>query len=268
MSGRRSREVDSVSTVRIHWLRHGKIASHRGNVPLTEEGLAQARERGRALAEDVSPGEVVHFMHAPTLRTQQTVEEVRASMEKALGSDSGVELLEVREQGAIRNPDIFVAGQRVEMVSSVKALAEQLSAPPMEPETLADHPFFSAFLASSDRIGYWVEHPDPPGEDTVAVARRQMTFATSLLDKQEDRPLRYVFSTHSPVLRAILLCYLGEDPGEPGHLESIDLTLSRGEAPELCFRDRRRALSGTAAGERAPRRTPYGGQASECEQRA
>ena len=240
-------------TVRIHWLRHGKIASHRGNVPLTEEGLAQARERGRALAGDISPGEVVHFMHAPTVRTRQTVEEVRASMEEALGSDIGAELLEVSEQWAIRNPDIFVAGQRVELVSSVEALTEQLSAPPVDPGTLANHPFFSAFLTSSDRIGYWVEHPDPPGEDAVAVARRQMTFAMSLPDKQEDRPLRYVLATHSPVLRAILLCYLGEDPGEPGHLETIDLTLSSGEAPEICFRDHRRALSGTAVGEGTPR---------------
>ena len=220
---------------------------------MTEEGLAQARERGRVLAEDISPGEVVHFMHAPTLRTRQTVEEVRASMEEVLGSDSDAELLKVSEQWAIRNPDIFVAGQRVEMVSSVEALAEQLSAPPVDPETLTSHPFFSAFLASSDRIGYWVEHTDPPGEDTVAVARRQMTFAMSLLDKQEDRPVRYVLATHSPVLRAILLCYLGEDPGEPGHLETIDLTLSSGEAPELCFRDRRRTLSGTAVGEGTPR---------------
>ena len=238
-----------MSAVRIHWLRHGKIASHKGNVPLTEEGLSQARERGRALAEEISPDEVVHFMHAPTVRTRQTVGEVRASMEEALGCDSGVQLLEVGEQWAIRNPDIFVAGQRVEMVSSVEALAEQLSSPPVDPETLSDHPFFSAFLRSSDRIGYWVEHPDPPGEDTVAVARRQMTFATSLLDKQEARPVRYILATHSPVLRAILLCYLGEDPGEPGHLEPVDLTLSSGEAPELCFRDRQRILSGTGVGD-------------------
>jgi hypothetical protein len=80
-----------------------------------------------------------------------------------------------------------------------------------------------------------------------------MTFAMSLLDNQEDRPVRYVLATHSPVLRAILLCYLGEDPGEPGHLETIDLTLSSGVAPEICFRDHRRALSGTAVGEGTPR---------------
>jgi broad specificity phosphatase PhoE len=215
---------------------------------LTEEGRSQARRRGRVLAQDISAGEVVHFMYAPTLRTRQTIKEVRASMEEALGSDSGVELLEVCEQWAIRNPDLFVAGQRVEMVSNAQALAEQLSAPPVDPETLAGHSFFSTFLTSSDRIGYWVEHPDPPGEDKVAVARRQMTFATSLLDKQEDNPVRYVLATHSPVLRAILLRYLGEDPGEPGHLEPINLTLYSGSASELCFRDRRRALSGSGRG--------------------
>ena len=232
-------------TVRIHWLRHGKIASHRGNVPLTEEGLAQARRRGRALAGDLSSGEPVHFMYAPTLRTRQTAEEVRASMAEALGPGSGVELLEVGEQWAIRNPDVFVAGQRVEMVSSAEALAEQLRAPPVDLETLSDHPFFSAFWASPDRIGYWVGHPDPPGEDTVAVARRQMAFAASLLEAHEDGPACYVLATHSPVLRAILRRYFGEDPGEPEHLESIDLTLSGGEAPELRFRDRRRALFDT-----------------------
>ncbi len=244
-----------MSTVRVHWLRHGKIASHRGNVPLTEEGLAQARERGRALAGDLSPGETVHFMHAPTLRTRQTAEKIRASMGEALGPGSAMELLEVGEQWTIRNPDVFVAGQRVEMVSSVEALAEQLSSPPLDLKTLSDHPFFSAFWASPDRIGYWVGHPDPPGEDTVAVARRQMAFAASLLDAHEDRPVRYVLATHSPVLRAICLCYLGEDPGEPGHLEPVDLTLASGEAPELRFRDRRRTFPGTAVVDGAPRHT-------------
>ena len=84
--------------MRIHWVRHGKIASHRGNVPLTDEGAAQARERGRLLAEDLSPGEFVHFMYAPTLRTRQTVEEIRASMAEALGPDGDAYLLEVSEE--------------------------------------------------------------------------------------------------------------------------------------------------------------------------
>jgi broad specificity phosphatase PhoE len=242
-----------VSTVRVHWLRHGSIASHRGDEPLTDEGVAQAHERGRALAEDLLPNEVVHFMHAPTLRTRQTAEEARTSMALTLDDASNVDLLEVGEQWAIRNPDIFVAGQRVELVSSAEALAEQLSAPPVAPGLLSEHPFFREFWASPDRIGYWVGHPDPPGEGAVAVARRQMAFAMSLPDVPEDRPVRYVLSTHSPVLRAISLCYLGEDPGEPGYLEPVDLILARAGSSELRFRNLRARLSDTRVVEGVPR---------------
>jgi hypothetical protein len=67
----------------------------------------------------------------------------------------------------------------------------------------------------------------------------------SLPDRQENRPVRYVLSTHSPVLRAILLCYTGEDPGEPGYLEPIDLTLSENGSPELRFRGLGTFLSST-----------------------
>ena len=197
------------------------------------------------VAEGLSAGEIVHFMHAPTLRTRQTAEEIRASMDEALGPGGDAKLLEVSEQWAIRNPDLYVAGQRVEMVSSADALAEQLSAPPVGAEALSEHPFFRGFWASPDRIGYWVEHPDPPGEDTAAVARRQMTFAMSLPERPENRPVRYVLSTHSPVLRAILLCYTGEDPGEPGYLEPIDLVFSENGSSELRFRGLRAFLSGT-----------------------
>jgi len=234
-----------VSTIRVHWIRHGKVASHKGDVPLTDEGVAQARERGCSLARDLSPREIVHFMHAPTLRTRQTAEEIRTSMARTLGDVSDVDLMEVDEQWAIRNPDIFLAGQRVELVSSAEALAEQLSAPPVAPEILSEHPFFREFWTSPDRIGYWVGHPDPPGEDALALARRQTTFAMSLLDTHEDRPVRYVFSTHSPVLRAISLCYLGEDPGEPEYLEPVDLILTRDVPSEIRFRTLRARLPDT-----------------------
>jgi broad specificity phosphatase PhoE len=197
------------------------------------------------VAEDLSAGEIVHVMHAPTLRTRQTAEEIRASMDEALGPGGDARLLEVSEQWAIRNPDLYVAGQRVEMVSSADALAEQLSAPPVGAEALSEHPFFREFWASLDRIGYWVEHPDPPGEDTAAVARRQMTFAMSLPERPGNKAIRYILSTHSPVLRAILLCYTGEDPGEPDYLEPIDLILSGNRSSELRFRGLRTFLSGT-----------------------
>ena len=230
-----------MTVTRIHWIRHGHIASHEGDVPLTEEGVSQAQKRGRVLAGDLSPGEVVHFMHAPTLRTRQTAQEVRKGMRDALKAGFDVDLTDLREQPAIRNPDLFVAGQRVEMVSNADALSEQLTTPPVDPATLSEHPFFAAFWASPDRIGYWMGHRDPPGEDPVAVGRRQMAFALSLPEAGGGTPARYVLSTHSPVLRAILLTFLDEEPGEPEHLESVDLTIREG-APELGFRELRKRL--------------------------
>ena len=239
-------------TLKVHWLRHGEVASHRGDVPLTEEGLVQARTRGRALAGDLSPGETVHFMHAPTLRTRQTAEEIRASVAEASAPETGVDLREVREQWAIRNPDLFVAGQRVEMVSSAEALSEQLRTPPVAPKALRGHPFFREFWATPDRIGLWVGHPDPPGEDSCAVARRQLAFAASLAEIENAGPVRYVLVTHSPILRAILSAVLGEDPGEPRYGEPVSLAFSDAAAPELGFRDRRESMHDTHAGSIAP----------------
>lgn len=231
-----------MSTVTIHWLRHGHIASHRGDIPLTNEGISQARERGQVLAAKVAPGEKIHFMHAPTLRTRQTAEEVRASMDGSLEVEA--KLLPVRGEWAIRNPDLYVAGQRVEMVSSLEALEEQLSSPRVSSEVLERHPFFREFWASSDRIGYWIHLAGPPGEDAAAVARRQMAFATSLADTVGESSERYVLSTHSPVLRAILRHYFGKEPGEPEYLESVDLRLPSTGPPELSFRGLGKILSG------------------------
>jgi hypothetical protein len=47
------------------------------------------------------------------------------------------------------------------------------------------------------------------------------------------------------VLRAILLAYLGEDPGEPGYLEPIDLMLPEDGPSTLLFRDLRRTVPDT-----------------------
>ena len=109
--------------------------------------------------------------------------------------------------------------------------------------------------ASPDRIGYWMGHRDPPGEDPVAVGRRQMAFALSLPEAGGGAPARYVLSTHSPVLRAILLTFLDEDPGEPEHLESVDLTIREG-APELGFRELRKRLPDSRV-DKATRNIPF-----------
>ncbi len=142
-----------------------------------------------------------------------------------------------RAEWAIRNPDLFLAGRRVEMMSTPEAVAAQIPEAGLAGADVDAVAFFYDFFRSPDRIGYWLGHPDPPGEDTRTVGRRIVAFSTSLLYVPPLRPRRYVCVTHSPVMRAVLAEYLHLDPGEPEWVESIDLTLD-GSGTALTFRDR------------------------------
>ncbi len=227
----------------VQLVRHGEVASHRGDVPVTEGGIARAVAAGWRLGEELEPGERVFFLYAPTLRARETAAAIRGGAEASLrdaGRRGQVELHAPAEEWALRNPDLYVAGGRVEMVSTPEALAAQTGARRLTAEELSGHRFFRRFWESPDRIGYWVQHPDPPGEDWGAVARRLLTFATSLLDLPAETRRRYVCVTHSPLLRAFVRRYLTrEDPGEPDYLESVDLEFSTKGGAAVSFRGRR-----------------------------
>jgi broad specificity phosphatase PhoE len=75
--------------------------------------------------------------------------------------------------------------------------------------------FFPAFFASPDRIGWWLGHESPPGEDASALAARVRSFAASLVDPVPDQAKVVVAVTHSPLIRAAGLDLLGHDIGEP-----------------------------------------------------
>jgi broad specificity phosphatase PhoE len=230
----------SSATTRIHWVRHAKVASHRGDLPLTDEGRREVERAGQQFSRICMPGEVVSILHAPTQRTRETALVLYSSMARALGDvpHPTVALLAPVENMAVRNPDIYVAGARVELVSTAQALAEQIPSSGLGPEQLALLPFFQGFWSVADRIGYWVNHLNPPGEDADAVARRLLTFARSLLDLPREQPRRYICVTHSPTMRAFLRRYLlGEDPGEPDYLEAVDLSFASDGSLSLCFRE-------------------------------
>jgi broad specificity phosphatase PhoE len=215
--------------IKVHWLRHGKVASHQGDIPLTDEGLAQIKAVGQSFSRELTSGEVVTILHAPTRRTRDTAETLYNSLAGVYDDSQRpqVSLIAPTEHQALRNPDIYVAGVRVELVSSAEALAEQLASTSLGPEDLEQLPFWRGFWGDSDRIGYWVNHSNPPGEDADTVARRLLTFAVSLLDLPHEQPQRYNCVTHSPTMRAFLRRYLlGYDPGEPEYGESIDLDLT------------------------------------------
>jgi broad specificity phosphatase PhoE len=263
----------SATALRVHVVRHGRVDAHRGDAPVTQDGLLQAEEAGLRLAHELQAGEIVHFLHAPTRRTRETVEAIRRGMEAALGPSAptplspkghgGVRiapppfegegqggrgrqahLLPAAESWALRNPDLYVAGARVEMVSTAEAMAEQIPGSGLGPDELARLPFLHGFWTNPDRIGHWVGHPDPPGEDATTVAQRLLRFAASLLDLPREQPRRCICVTHSGPMRALLRRYLlHDDPGEPEWVESVDLIFAGDQEVTIRYRDRQATMA-------------------------
>ena len=205
-------------TARLLLLRHGEVASHRGDVPVTAIGLEVARAVGAQLAVEA---ERVRLLSGSTLRARQTADAIADGARSA-----GAEVDNPRVAFGLRNPDIYVAGERVEMVSSPAALAAQV--PGLSEQQAAEAAFFGQFYGHPDRIGWWLRLPPErvPGEDAGAVARRVGQFAASLPDRTADPADLIVGVTHSPVLRACALAHLGHDPGEPEWVTGLELSVA------------------------------------------
>lgn len=203
-------------TQRLLLLRHGEVQSHRGDVPVTEAGLQLAARVGRRLATEAT--RPIRVISGETRRTRETA----AALARG-ARDAGAD---VREHGvafALRNPDLYLAGVRVDMVSSATAFAEQI--PDFTESDVSGVEFFREWLSSTDRVGWWVAHLTPPGDSAATVAERIRQFAQSLADLREDDCLT-VAITHSPVLRACTLATVGLDPGEPAWLAGLVTAVS------------------------------------------
>ena len=210
---------------RLLLLRHGEVPSHRGDVPVTDRGLDRAETVGRRLA---ATADRIRVLTGETLRTRQTGAAIATG-----ASAAGAAVDEPRVAFALRNPDLYVAGERVDMVSSPAALAEQV--PGLTVDEAAAVPFFAAFFEQPDRIGWWLRLADVPGDDAEAVARRIGHFAASLPDRTTQPAQLTVGVTHSPVLRACALAHLGHDPGEPESLTGLELSVSSDRSVATCW---------------------------------
>jgi broad specificity phosphatase PhoE len=203
--------------VLLYLLRHGEVTSHRGDVPITAGAEREAFEVGRGIgSRERRPIEV---LSGETRRAIDTATHLARGVVEA-----GGEVVGPKVAFALRNPDLYLAGARVNMVSSPDALADQVDG--LSAGDVASLGFFPEFIASSDRIGWWLTHTSPPGEDARSVAARVGAFAASLVDRIPGRPEVVVAVTHSPLLRAVGLDLLGRDIGEPpwlsGLLVSVD----------------------------------------------
>ena len=190
----------------LYLLRHGEVTSHRGDVPITASAEREAFEVGQGLgSRERRPIEV---LSGDTRRAMDTATHLARGVVDAGGQVVGPEVA-----FALRNPDLYLAGARINMVSSPDALADQIDG--LSAQDVASLDFFPEFIASPDRIGWWLAHESPPGEDARSVAARVRSFAASLADPIPGRPDVVVAVTHSPLLRAVGLDFLGRDIGEP-----------------------------------------------------
>ena len=225
--------MKSMKKATLAFLRHARVPSHKGDMPLAEDSNADieaAVPKLRALARE---GDRFLFLATQTNRSRQTAEVLRAAIDQ--GSP------EILPAWGLRNPDVYLAGSRVEMGSTPEFLASQCKHLSMPPEEVRQHPFFGGILSADDRIEYWLNHESPPGENAEAVAGRVLQFARSFLDVPSENGLVVACVTHSPVMRAVLTKGLGlADPGEPGWVEAIVL-----EVTEASMSFRFRDQSGT-----------------------
>lgn len=197
---------------RLLLLRHSEVESHRGDVPITDKGVRIATEVGRRLAgrEDGT----IRVISGETRRAKETAAAIANGARQAGG--------QVAEEGvafALRNPDLYLGGVRVDMVSTAEKFAVQV--PGLEAEDVLRLAFFKEWLTVPDRVGWWVAHRNPPGDTAAAVAGRIRAFAASLVDRPGDAALT-VAITHSPVLRSCALDITGSDPGEPNWVAGIE----------------------------------------------
>lgn len=203
--------------MRLYLLRHGEVTSYRGDPPITADAEQEAFEVGQAFGR--RERKLIEVLNADTRRAMGTAAHLARGVVDAGGQVVGPDVA-----FALRNPDLYIAGVRVDMAGSPDAFADQVNG--LSAEDVASLDFFPKFVASPDRIGWWLVHESPPGEDAGSVAARVRSFAASLVDPIPRRPDVVVAVTHSPLLRALGLHFLGHDIGEPpwvsGLVVSVD----------------------------------------------
>ncbi len=191
-------------------------------MPLTPDSNADIEAAIPRLRGLGGPNDKFIFLATRTHRSRQTAEALRAAIDPNAP--------EVKPAWGLRNPDVYLAGSRVEMGSKAEFFASQCEFLPMTPEAVMEHAFYKGFLTAPDRIEYWLTHASPPGEDAAAVARRVLHFAASFRAFPNEQDLVVACVTHSPVMRAILTKGLRiDDPGEPGWVEEIVVEVTETE---------------------------------------
>lgn len=206
----------------VHLVRHGQTSSYQEDAGLTELGVSQARDRGRALAEEMRDGERVAFLHAPTERAQRTAECMREAL---LGGTSAARLDEPRADPGFANVTVWVDGQAYEP-TQVRGLYERLvTAEGDQPGWVAEAArFWEADREPGGATAFWLSTPLLWHEPPASVVQRLLASARRVASAW-DRPDRLIVGTHAGSLRALVAWAAGADLGEPDNGEEVRLAV-------------------------------------------
>ena len=209
-------------SVRFLMLRHGRVAHHRGDVPLTDMGVAQAEAAGKWFANE---GIVIAgLLSGETLRTRDTAERFAAAYRGACD----LELPDPVVSFGLRNPDLYLGGHRINMGQGAEFIASQADG--VSEAAVEESVFYHGLMNAPDRVGFWLEYGNVPGDSAQDVGRRIDVLARSLVDVTAWRGKTVVAMTHSPVLRAVRLHHWGGYSKEPPFLHGYALTVQESGA--------------------------------------
>lgn len=210
-------DTKNPTAVRAVLLRHGQVPHHRGDVGLTDMGTAQAEAAGRWFASQGVT--IAGLLSGETARTRDTAAAFAAGYRSV---DAAPSIPDPHVSFALRNPDLYIGGHRVQMAEGAAAIAAQAHG--VEQADIHASPFFEELITAPERVGFWLEHPNPPGEDAHDVARRIVDFVRSLGAGVGRDGGTVVAITHSPVLRAVRLSFENIYTREPPFLHGFELT--------------------------------------------
>jgi len=208
---------DEGHSVRFLMLRHGRVAHHRGDVPLTDMGTAQAEAAGEWFASEGI--EIAGLLSGETLRTRDTAEKFAAAYRGACD----IPLPDPVVSFGLRNPDLYLGGHRINLGEGAEFLASQADG--VDPADVEASVFYGGLMQAKDRVGHWLEHGNVPGENAHDVGRRIDVLMRSLVDVAAWRGKTVVGISHSPVMRAVRFSHWGGYSKEPPFLHGYSLTV-------------------------------------------
>lgn len=236
-------ESDGGAAVTRVWLvRHGEIASYEGDNGLTERGVAQAEAAAERLAAQLGGG-CVDLRHAGSVRARETALHLGGALRAR-----GVRAPEAVADPGFANFALFTDGSVTPHDQIRAAIVAARRRPDWRPSNPADWEhdadrFATIHDGGGDPITWWLTQPTLSYEPPSRVVRR---FWRAMAALTERGVAQAIVCTHSGCIRAVAAHAVQHDPGEPDHLEAVEVRLSGprpGDPAEVAYRGTTVALS-------------------------